>query len=165
MFDCQLVWNLLKELECPACFKYIAPPITICESVYNVCNSCRLRVSACPICKGKFINVRNITLEKKAATAIYPCKNVETGCEDTFTVNGRNKHQFVCLYDSKECPFRKLSDVDCSWIGTLSDIATHVRSDHSSEAIQHVRHFKVNLLDISRETRYRQAVLILGELL
>jgi len=46
----------------------------------------------------------------------------------------------------------------------VSDIAAHVSSDHSNEAIQDVRHFKVKLLDISRETRYRQAVLILGEL-
>ena len=95
---------------------------------------------------------------------IYPCKNSEAGCEETFTVDDRNKHQFVCLYDSKERPFRKLSDVDCSWTGTLSDIAAHVISDHSSEVIQDVRHFEVKLLDISRETCYRQAVLILGEL-
>ena len=79
-------------------------------------------------------------------------------------MDDRNKHQFVCLYNSKECAFGKLSDVDCSWTGTLSDMAAHVRSDHSSEAIQDVRHFKVKLLDISRETRYRQVVLILGEL-
>ena len=50
----------------------------------------------------------------------------------------------------------------CSWTGTVSDIAAHVSSNHSSQAIQDVRHFKVKLLDISRETRYRQAVLILG---
>jgi E3 ubiquitin-protein ligase SIAH1 len=108
--------------------------------------------------------VRNITLEKNAAAALYPCKNSEAGCEETFTVDDRNKHKFVCLYESKECPFRKLSDVDCSWTGTVSDIAAHVRSDHSSETIQDLRHFGVKLLDISRKTRYRQAVLILGEL-
>ena len=76
----------------------------------------------------------------------------EAGCEQTFTVDGRNKHQFVCLYESKECPFRKLSDVDCFWTGTVSDIAAHVSSDHSSEAIQDVRQFKVNMSDISRNT-------------
>jgi hypothetical protein len=43
-------------------------------------------------------------------------------------------------------------------------MAAHVKSDHSSEAIQAVRRFKVKLLDISRETCYRQTVLILGEL-
>ena len=79
-------------------------------------------------------------------------------------MDGRNKHQFVCLYESKECPFRELSNADCSWTGTLSDIAAHIRSDYSSEAIQDVRHFQVKLLDISRQTRYRQAVLIFGEL-
>jgi hypothetical protein len=46
----------------------------------------------------------------------------------------------------------------------VSDIAAHVRSDHSSDANQGVRHFKVKQLDISRETRYRQAVLIVEEL-
>ena len=130
----------------------------------SVWNSCRLRVSACPTCKVKFINVRNITLEKNAATAIYRCKNSEAGCEETFTVDDRNKHQFACRYESKECPFRKLSDVDCFWTGTVSDIAAHVSSDHSSEAVQDVRHFKVKISDISSETRYRQGVLILGEL-
>jgi len=134
----------------------------MCENGHNVCNSCRLRVSACPTCKGRFINARNITLDKLAATAIYPCKNSESGCEETFTVDGRNKHQFVCLYDSKERPFRKLSVVDCSWTGTLSDTVAHVRSDHNSEVIEDVRHFKVKLLDISRETHYRQSVLFWG---
>jgi len=108
------------------------------------------------------MDVRNITLEKNAATAIYPCKNSKAGCVETSTVDDRNKHQFVCLYESKECAFRKLSDIECSWTGTVSDIAAHVSSDHSSQAIQDVRHFKVKLLDISRETRYRQAVLMLG---
>jgi hypothetical protein len=142
----------------------MASLIKMRENGHNVCNSCRLRVSACPTYKGKFINVPNIILEKNAATAIYQCKNSEAGCEETFTVDHRNKQQFVCLYDTKECPFRKLSDVDCSWTRTVSDILAHVSSDHSSEAIQDVRHFKVKLLDISRETRYWKAVLILGDL-
>ena len=79
-------------------------------------------------------------------------------------MNDISNHLYQCLYESKECPFRKLSDVDCSWTGTVSDIAAHVSSGHSSEDVQDVRHFKVKLLDISTETRYWQAVLILGEL-
>jgi hypothetical protein len=101
-----------------------------------------------PTCKGKFIDVPNITLEKNAATAIYQCQKREAGCEETFTVDDRNKHQFVCLYDRKECPFRKLSDVDCSWTATPSDIAAHVSSDHSIEAFQSetVAYFQRNTL-------------------
>jgi hypothetical protein len=150
----QTDWKFLKELECPVCTEYMSSPINMCENGHNICEGCKGRLSECPNCRGKFINVRNITLEKSAATAIYPCKNKEAGCEETFTVGDRNKHQFVCPYESKQCPFRKLSDVDCSWTGTLSDMAAHVRNDHSSEAIQDVRHFKVKLLDISTETRY-----------
>jgi hypothetical protein len=117
----------------------MASLIKFCENGHNACNSYGLRVSACPTYKGKFIKVPNIILEKNAATVIYSRKNCEAGCEETFTVDHRNKHQIVCLYESKECPFRKLSDVDCSWTGTLSDIAADVSSDHKSEAIQDVR--------------------------
>jgi hypothetical protein len=77
----------MKEVECPVCFDYIASLIKMCENGHNVCDSCRLRVSACPGCKGKYMNVPNIILKKNAATAIYPCKNREAGCEETFTVD------------------------------------------------------------------------------
>jgi len=83
--------------------------------------------------------------------------------EKAITMNDISNHLSWCLYLSRKCPFRKMSDVDCSWTGTLSDIATHARSYHSSEAIQDVRHFRLKLLDISRETRYRPTVPILGD--
>jgi len=151
----------LEEIKCQVCLEYMAAPVKMFDNGHNVCYSCRLRVSACPTYKGKFINVPNIILEKNAATTIYSWKNSEAVCEETFTVDHRNKHQFVCLYDTKECPFRKLTDVDCSWTGTLSHIAAHISSGHNSEAIQDVRHFKVKLLDISRETRYSIGRIIL----
>jgi hypothetical protein len=77
-------------------------------------------------------------------------------------MNYVSNHLSMCLYESKECPFRKLSDVDCSWTGTLSHIACHIGSGHSSESVQDVGHLKVKLLDIYRERHYRQAVLLLG---
>jgi hypothetical protein len=76
-------------------------------------------------------------------------------------MNGVSNHLSTGPYESKECPFRKLSDVDCSWTGTLSDIAADVGRDHSSKTIQDVEHFKMKLLDISGERLYRQAVFIL----
>jgi len=85
----------MEEIQCQVCQEYMASPIKMCENGHNVCNSCRLRVSAGPTCRESLLNVRNITLGKNAATVIYPCKNRETGCEETFTVDDRNKHQFV----------------------------------------------------------------------
>jgi hypothetical protein len=102
-------------------------------------------------------------VEKTAATAIYPCKNLEAGCEDTFAVEDRNKHQlFVCTRANnvhlENCQLPTLPGL------VLSDIAAHVRNDHSSEAIQDVGYLKMKLLVISREKRYLQAVFILVEL-
>jgi hypothetical protein len=107
MSDKQIYWDLLKELECPVCLKYMASQIKMCENGHNICGGCRERVSACPSCRGKFVIVRNIALEKLAATAIYPCKNREAGCKETFTVNGKGGHLADCLFQSRECPFKK----------------------------------------------------------
>ena len=164
MAENHLNWKLLKELECPVCVEYMASPIKMCVNGHNVCNSCRSRVSTCPTCKGRFNDVRNISLENIAAAIIYPCRNREAGCTETFTADDIIKHQSVCLYESKQCPFRKLSAVNCPWTGTLSDIAAHVRSEHGTEATEDVGLFKVKLLDISRDRHYHHAVLILGEL-
>jgi hypothetical protein len=94
----QLDWKLLKELECPVGMEYMASPIKMCEKGHNICGGYKERISDCPTCRGKFINVRNISLEKLAAFAIYPCKNRESGCEETLTTDDRNIHLSVCLY-------------------------------------------------------------------
>ena len=164
MSDKHLEWGLLKQLECPVCLDYMGSPIKMCQNGHNVCNSCRLRVSTCPTCKGQLIDVRNITLENIAATAVYPCKNRAAGCEETFALDDRSKHQSVCLYESRECPFRILSDTDCSWTGVLSDTVEHVRSEHCYGAIEDAGHFNVQLLNVSTGRSYHQAVFVLGEL-
>jgi len=160
----QIDWRLLEELECPVCLEYMASPIKMCENGHNICGYCKERLTKCPTCRGKITNVRNISLEILAATALYPCKNREGGCEETFTVYDRNKHLSVCMYQSRECPVNIISDVDCSWTGTLSDIPVHVRAEHDIEIVYVPGHFNVNLLDLVRGRVYTQLVLVLGEL-
>jgi hypothetical protein len=160
----QLDWELLEELECPVCMEYLSSPIKMCENGHNVCGGCKERLAECPTCRGEFLNVRNIVLEKFAARAVYPCKNREAGCAETFTANGKGSHLAECLFQSRECPFRKLSGVDCDWTGTVSDIPFHVIDKHNSETAEVQRHFKVKLLDFDVERPYRRAVLTSGEL-
>jgi hypothetical protein len=118
----QIVWELLEQLECPVCGEYMSSPIKMCENGHNICSSCKERVSNCPSCRGMFLIARNIALVQLAATAIYPCKNREGGCEETFTLNDRENNNAECLFRSRECLFRKISGVHCAWTGTLSDI-------------------------------------------
>jgi hypothetical protein len=162
MSDRQINWELLKELECPICMEYMASPIKMCENGHNICGGCKEHLEDCPTCRGRFINARNIALEKFAATAVYPCRNREAGCKETFTADDRNKHLSLCLYRSRECPV-SMSDVHCSWTGTLSDIAAHIRDAHDIQTAEVPRHFKVQLLDLFRQRSYFQLVLVLGE--
>ena len=39
-----LDWDLLQDLECPACLEYMASPIEICENRHNICGSCKARL-------------------------------------------------------------------------------------------------------------------------
>jgi hypothetical protein len=163
MSDSQLDWKLLKELECPVCMEYMASPIKMCENGHNICGGCKERLSECPSCRGKFVSVRNVTLENLAATAVYPCKNRETGCEETFTVDGRNKHLSVCVYQRRKCPVSIMLVVDCNWTGTLSDILVHILAEHERVIAEVPGHFNVKLLDLDRGRVYTQLVLVLGE--
>jgi hypothetical protein len=160
----QIDLDLLKQLECSVCTEYMSSPIKMCENGHNICGSCKERLTNCPSCRGEFVKVRNIALEQLAATAIYPCKNREAGCGKTFTVNDKDSHLAECLFQSRECPFRKLSGVDCSWTGTLSDIPVHIKGEHYSETAEVPEHFKVTLPYLSRGRRYHQVVLVLGEI-
>ena len=160
----QIDWELLKELECPVCTEYMASPIKMCENGHNICGVCKERLPECPTCRGKFVNVRNITLEKFATNAVYPCKNKEAGCKETFTLEDRGNHLAECLFQNTQCPIRKLSGVDCPWTGTLSETATHLLVEHESETDELKGHFKAELLDFAIGRRYRKAVFIVGEL-
>jgi hypothetical protein len=68
------------------------------------------------------------------------------------------------LFWSKECPFSKLSGVDCPWIGGLSDIAVHIVAEHENETVEVEAHFRALLLDFVEESRYRIVVICSGEL-
>jgi hypothetical protein len=68
------------------------------------------------------------------------------------------------MFQSRECPFRKLSCVDCPWTGKLSDIPVHILAGHDIEIVEVPGHFKVELLDFVEISRYRKVVINLGEL-
>lgn len=115
------------------CLEYMTSQIMMCENGHSVCSSCISSVSACPTCRRTLINMRNFTLEKVAAAAIYPCINREAGCKEILTAGTRNDHQKVCLYQSRECAFKKLWGVNCPWTGIPSKMKDHVSSEHEYE--------------------------------
>lgn len=152
------------ELECPICLEYMLSTINMCENRHNLCNSCRSNVSNCPSCKAKFIKGRNIALERVAARASYPCKYRDDGCTKVLKKDNISYHNLACFYQSRECPFRKLSDVKCPWTGALSVIESHVKSDHGNQTVEHSGAFEVKLQNFSKARRFCKAIFTLGKL-
>jgi hypothetical protein len=121
-------------------------------------------VSTCPSCRGGFIKGRNITLERVADKAIYPCKYREDGCKKVLKKENISYHKLACFYQSRDCPFRKLCDVNCSWIGALTAIETHVKSVHVNQTVEHSGPFEVELQNFSTTRRFCKAIFTLGKL-
>jgi len=131
------------------CKEYMASAIKICENGSNICGGCTKHLVDCPTCRGKFTDFRNVSLKTFAATALYPCKNQEAGCKETFTVDDRIKHLSVCLYRSRKCPVSITSGVDCSWTGILLDLKAHIEDKHSWIVFPVPKHFLLELSNLA----------------
>jgi E3 ubiquitin-protein ligase SIAH1 len=129
-----------------------------------MCSSCKSKVSICPSCQGEFIKGRNFTLERIAAITAYPCKYREAGCRKTLKKENVNYHNLTCFYQSRECPFKKLSDVDCPWTGAIMTIEDHVKSDHGDHTAEHSGAFEVTLQNFNTARRFYKAILTLDKL-
>ncbi|GLV36291.1 sina homologue [Carabus blaptoides fortunei] len=94
--------ELLVELECPICMTYMAPPIRQCATGHSICEPCRRKLPACPLCQGKFTDSKNISLEALARKMHYPCINNKAGCTERLAWDERENHERDCSYKEKD---------------------------------------------------------------
>jgi E3 ubiquitin-protein ligase SIAH1 len=160
----QLHWALLGELQCPVCLEYMTAPIMMCLNGHNVCASCTERLLRCPTCRGAFGHGRNVALQNLAAPAVYPCSNRDAGCEETYTADNRESHLAVCWWRSTNCPYIRISGLNCPWTGTQADIAAHVLTAHNGEVAEVPAQFRVELWPFDIRYVYRKVVLYMGQL-
>ena len=136
----------------------------MCVNGHNICNSCRSKISTCPSCTAEFIKGNNIALQRVAAMATYPCKYREAGCKKALKKDNISYHNVACIYQSRDCPFRKLSDVNCPWTGALTAIQSHVISAHVDQTTEHSGPFEVKLQNFNTARRFCKAISTLGKL-
>jgi E3 ubiquitin-protein ligase SIAH1 len=105
---CDLREGLLSELECPVCTEYMLPPIVFCANGHNICPSCKPKVKNCPTCRQKFVNIRNVALEKMARNIEYPCIYWKSGCTEKVTLDLKTEHESTCAYNQYQCPLIKV---------------------------------------------------------
>ncbi|PSN42267.1 hypothetical protein C0J52_20417 [Blattella germanica] len=156
--------DVLRELKCQLCKKYMEPPIFLCNNHHNTCKTCQ-RGSYCPFCNTKVL-IRNLALENIAKTVVYPCEHKDSGCTAELPLDMRKSHASGCFFRLLNCPFAKYAETSCSWIGFLSDIKRHVLTDHEFEtdSRQEKGAFSVSLKDFSVSKRYIVPVAKLDEL-
>jgi E3 ubiquitin-protein ligase SIAH1 len=126
--------SLLRELECPVCKEYMAPPIELCTNGHNICSKCRETVQCCPTCTADFSDIRNTALENIARTQKYPCTNRQGGCSDLFSIEHIAEHHAVCVYGKIKCPFK--INTNCSWNGFKRDLKEHAKAAHKEHLIE-----------------------------
>jgi E3 ubiquitin-protein ligase SIAH1 len=145
--------------------EYMVPPIMLCNNGHNLCCNCRVTLEKCPICSGPFLKVRNLSLESLATETLYPCKNIQRGCMKLLTKKSVKCHAAECAFDNQKCPFAKISNSRCNWIGPLDTVRRHIENNHKGSCVQCVSgKFKTALHNVSRSQRYYQAIITLDEL-
>ena len=121
--------GLASLFECPVCFDYALPPILQCQSVHIVCAQCRTKVTNCSSCRGGLDNIRNLAMEKLAASVLFPCKYSSNGCPDTLQHTSKGDHEVACEYRPYGCP---CPGVSCKWAGQLDQVMQHLTVQHRS---------------------------------
>ena len=137
--------DLRKELECPICYEYMKPPISMCENGHSICSDCKPQLKNCPSCRRPFLPTRNLALE--SLSTMFVSKNTTPKSSES----AANKYS---------CPFSTISKENCAWAGSLHDMKGHIKNSHSNRNDTHKSNgrFNVVLTDLSNERHYRKAV-------
>lgn len=67
----------LALLECPVCVDMMESPVRQCINGHCVCNACRARVSACPLCRGPLSFSTHAAMDLLARTLTLRCVHAE----------------------------------------------------------------------------------------
>ncbi|RUS89919.1 hypothetical protein EGW08_002360 [Elysia chlorotica] len=121
--------DLASFFECPVCFDYALPPIMQCQSGHIVCQSCRQKLNMCPTCRGPLGNIRNLAMEKVAASVPFPCRYSNNGCPLTLLHTEKSEHEDTCEHRPYTCPCPGAS---CKWQGSLEQVMPHLMQSHKS---------------------------------
>lgn len=121
--------ELAALFECPVCFDYVLPPIMQCSSGHLVCSQCRPKLQVCPTCRGQAPSIRNLAMERVAATVYFPCRYQSNGCLNALLHTDKIEHEEQCEFRPYSCPCPGAS---CKWTGNLDEVMDHLLTQHKS---------------------------------
>ncbi|KAJ8891767.1 hypothetical protein PR048_004320 [Dryococelus australis] len=118
--------TLLTLLECPICTEFMSPPIFQCKNGHKLCAECKPLLTECPSCKEKNLDSRNFVAEELAEKLMYPCVNVDAGCQIKIQLNSMAKHSAVCPHRLHNC-----LESSCKWQGRTQEMLEHLKGTHN----------------------------------
>ncbi|XP_072395360.1 uncharacterized protein [Diabrotica undecimpunctata] len=124
--------NLLKIVECPICFEYMAPPIHQCITGHSICPKCKEIVKECPTCKQGFGNTQNYALVEIMQHLNYPCKN--KNCKFLGKYTDIKQHEATCVYSPFSCPLKE--HLGCDEKIPFDQLYEHIANNHSENLLQ-----------------------------
>ncbi|KAG5862558.1 hypothetical protein JTB14_016916 [Gonioctena quinquepunctata] len=127
-------WDLLSELECPVCYEYMLPPIFQCLNGHSICQTCKVLVTECPMCKNPVQDTQNFVLEKMTQYLDYPCKFHKMGCTFSCKSTEIQNHENGCEFGPFDCPLKEF--FNCQWNSNSSEIVEHLENNHDEHILK-----------------------------
>lgn len=130
--------QLLLQIECPICYKYMSPPIRVCSKGHSTCDLCTKKHQTCVKCQYPFLTTRNLALEAISFELDIQCNN----CKKYFTSDILYDHicQEIEVHQEEtenNIYLCRISVLDknydktiCRWTGFTKDINEHFLSQH-----------------------------------
>lgn len=130
--------QVLQQLTCPICYKFMSPPIRMCTKGHSTCELCTKKYQTCAKCKYPFLTTRNIALEALSFETTIQCNK----CKKNFSSERLYHHQCTTLKENNEeieenvyhCRIMKLdknyNKEQCKWTGFTTDINEHFLNKH-----------------------------------
>lgn len=124
---------LLPMSFCNRCSRLLRCPITLLKNVGDICDKCVLSEDA------NTPRVHNLALETVLKNLVLPCRNISKGCSERLGYLDMLTHDSVCTYGDRTCPARMFEN--CKWKGSLTDIVTHLTTEHQNLAVRGYNNF------------------------
>lgn len=125
--------ELIKELTCTKCNKYMKPPIHLCINGHSICGPCFNKSYECHVCKKEFSPVRPQVLESLANKMLFPCTNA--GCPKYASLLQLDKHLGQCQCRIINCFMARVYG-DCTWEGRAGKWLDHCFEDHKQRVAE-----------------------------
>lgn len=151
--------DVTEELKCPVCFEYFKPPIALCENGHSTCAKCKSKMAKCPLCRAKFLNASNRTLNKVMRGLRFHCEFRNLGCTVKSSMDEIRGHEMRCPRRPYRCPIE-----NCTWSRPLSGIKIHLRSKHSMRMYEQGGEYIIALGSFGKKSEWHAGLSFCGEI-